>query len=98
MLKTGEPIGTVIVGKPDAIASNITASDRVLLTALDNGESSVILLSRDRRRDVTLNITVSEEIGVNDRVGDAPAIPPDIIVYNGSAYTELVCKDTCRPK
>jgi Flp pilus assembly secretin CpaC len=98
MLKTEEPIGAVIVGKPDAIASNITASDRVLLTALERSESSIVLLSRDRQRDATLNITVTQDAGPNDTVEEAAVLPPDIIVYSGSVYTELVCENTCRPK
>lgn len=94
-IKTNEPIGSVINGQPQVIASNIATASKVLITALEQGESTLLLLSRDRKREAKFNIsTLSNQPSIEDGENDTdPSV--SIIVYRGTEPKQIFCEDSC---
>lgn len=93
-------IGTVIVGDPGIVAANVLTSGRLTLTALRQGETSVVLLAPDAKTGATLELAVQpapqgQAIQQPPQQLAEPAGKRSILIYRGAEWELIECETDC---
>lgn len=102
-----EPLGAVVVGLPDVVATNILTPDRAVFTAVQPGETSMVAVSADRMRDAMISFSVrpasslgaarttSNLKGEGTEVVAEEPLGKEITVWRGTVASTVVCTTTC---
>lgn len=85
VMRFDQTVGTVVVGDSGVIGATAIDDRTVVLTALEEGQTNVLVLGQDGQILSRLSVRVS-------RPRD-----PTATVYKGTSRTTLVCDPRCRP-
>ena len=102
-----EPLGAIVVGSPDVVATNILTPDRALFTAVQPGETSMVAVSADRTRDAMISFSVlpASSLGASQTTSNLAGEPKEVVaveplgkeitVWRGTVASTVVCTNTC---
>lgn len=93
-------IGTVIVGDPGVVATNVLSSTRLSLTALRLGDTSLVLMAPGAETGATVNLSVfaapqGQAIQAPSQAATTPEGKTNVLIYRGAQWEVIECETDC---